>query len=131
MIPRRFLVIVATFFLSVLLYVDRVCISTAKEPVVAELNLSDRQWGIIMSAFAFGYALLQTPSGWLADRRGARHVLAVIVTLWSAFTGLTAAAWSFLSLAVIRFLFGAGEAAPFPPSPTSSMPGYRSANADW
>ena len=114
MIPRRSLVVLATFMLSVLLYVDRACISTAKESIVADLQLTDRQWGVVMSAFAFGYALLQTPTGALADRLGARSILATVVTLWSLFTGLTAAAWNFTSLVVIRFLFGAGEAGAFP-----------------
>jgi ACS family glucarate transporter-like MFS transporter len=36
------------------------------------------------------------------------------VTFWSVFTGLTAAAWNFGSLLVVRFLFGAGEAGAFP-----------------
>jgi ACS family glucarate transporter-like MFS transporter len=114
MIPRRSLVVLATFLLSVLLYVDRACISTAKEAIVADLGLTDRQWGVVMSAFAFGYALLQTPTGALADRLGARSILACVVTLWSIFTGLTAAAWNFMSLVVIRLLFGAGEAGAFP-----------------
>ena len=34
--------------------------------------------------------------------------------LWSTFTALTGAAWSAVSLLVIRFLFGAGEAGAFP-----------------
>jgi ACS family glucarate transporter-like MFS transporter len=112
--PRRALVVVATFLLAFLLYVDRVCISTAKAPMAAELGLTDGQFGWVLSAFAFGYALLQTPAGIAADRLGARRVLAAIVTLWSAFTGLTALAWNFASLVVIRFAFGAGEAGAFP-----------------
>jgi MFS transporter, ACS family, glucarate transporter len=113
-LPRRALVVAATFLLAFLLYVDRVCISTAKAPIVAELGLTDAQFGWILSAFAFGYALLQTPSGILADRLGARAILAAIVTVWSVFTGLTALAWNFTSLLVIRFCFGAGEAGAFP-----------------
>jgi ACS family glucarate transporter-like MFS transporter len=113
-VPRRAWVVVATFLLAFLLYVDRVCISTAKAPIVAELGLSDAQFGWVLSAFAFGYALLQTPAGALADRHGARRMLAAVVTLWSVFTGLTAAAWSFTSMLVLRFLFGAGEAGAFP-----------------
>jgi ACS family glucarate transporter-like MFS transporter len=112
--PRRALVVVATFLLAFLLYVDRVCISTAKVPIVAELGLSDAEFGWILSAFAFGYALLQAPAGALADRHGARRVLAAVVTFWSIFTGLTAVAWSFTSMLVVRFLFGAGEAGAFP-----------------
>jgi ACS family glucarate transporter-like MFS transporter len=113
-IPRRFLLITGTFLLSVLLYVDRACISTAKEAITGDLSLSKEQWSWVLAAFAFGYALFQTPAGVLADRLGGRAVLAAIVTAWSVFTGLTAAAWNFVSLLVIRFLFGAGEAGAFP-----------------
>jgi ACS family glucarate transporter-like MFS transporter len=112
--PRRHLVVIATFLLSFLLYVDRVCISTAKGPIVAELGLSDAQFGWILSSFAFGYALFQTPSGALADRHGARRILAAVVTFWSIFTGATAYAWNFVSMMIVRFLFGAGEAGAFP-----------------
>ncbi len=114
MIPRRALVVTATFLLAFLLYVDRVCISTAKVPIVADLGLTDAQFGWILSAFAFGYALLQAPAGMLADRYGARIILTGVVGFWSLFTGLTAATWSFSSMMVVRFLFGAGEAGAFP-----------------
>ncbi len=113
-VPQRAILVLATFSLTLLLYVDRACISTAKEPIVAELQLSDRQWGAIMSSFAFGYALLQAPTGMLADSIGGRRLLTIVVLFWSAFTGLTAAAWNFSSLLAIRFLFGAGEAGAFP-----------------
>jgi ACS family glucarate transporter-like MFS transporter len=114
MIARRHLLIVCTFLLSVLLYVDRTCISTAKDAVCADLGLSKEQWSWVLASFAFGYALFQTPGGAMADRLGGRFVLTAVVTAWSAFTGLTAAAWNFVSLLVIRFLFGAGEAGAFP-----------------
>lgn len=110
----RWLIVLATFLLSVLLYVDRICISAAKDAVSADIGLSEQQMGWVFSAFALGYALLQAPSGWLADRLGPRPVLALIVALWSIFTGLTAAASSFTSMLVVRFLFGAGEAGAFP-----------------
>jgi MFS transporter, ACS family, glucarate transporter len=114
MIARRHLLIVSTFLLSVLLYVDRTCISLAKEDVTRELGLNNEQWAWVLAAFAFGYALFQTPGGAMADKLGGRLVLSAVVTAWSVFTGLTAAAWNFVSLLVIRFLFGAGEAGAFP-----------------
>jgi ACS family glucarate transporter-like MFS transporter len=114
MIPKRYLFVAATFLLSFLLYVDRVCISTAQAPITADLKLSDEQFGWILSGFAFGYALFQSPAGTWADRRGARRLLTGVVVVWSVFTGLTAVAWNFVSLLVIRFLFGAGEAGAFP-----------------
>jgi len=114
LIPKRFLLVLGTFLLSVLLYVDRVCISTAKEPISRDLNLSEVEFGLAMSIFALGYALFQTPGGWLADRLGPRRVLTAVVVFWSIFTGLTAAAYRLSVLLVTRFLFGAGEAGAFP-----------------
>jgi MFS transporter, ACS family, glucarate transporter len=114
MIPKRFLLVVSTFMLSVLLYVDRTCISTAKDAITQELHLSNEQWSWVLASFAFGYALFQTPGGALADRLGGRLVLTTVVTAWSIFTGLTAMAWNLVSLLVVRFLFGAGEAGAFP-----------------
>ncbi|MCX6854760.1 MAG: MFS transporter, partial [Verrucomicrobia bacterium] len=114
MIARRHILVSTTFLLSVLLYVDRTCISTAKDAVCADLALSKEQWSWVLASFAFGYALFQTPGGALADRLGGRLVLTTVVTAWSVFTGLTALAWNFASLLVVRFLFGAGEAGAFP-----------------
>jgi MFS family permease len=70
--------------------------------------------GAVFTAFVWGYALLNIPAGALGDRYGPRRVLTGIVLLWSLFTAATAAAWSLLSLLVIRFLFGAAEAGASP-----------------
>jgi MFS transporter, ACS family, glucarate transporter len=112
--PVRFWLVVAAFSMSTLLYVDRIAISTAKGPVTGEMGLTDTQFGWVLSAFALGYALFQTPAGALADRFGPRLVLAAIVAIWSFFTALTGLAWSFASLLLFRFLFGAGEAGAYP-----------------
>jgi MFS transporter, ACS family, glucarate transporter len=114
MIATRHVLVAVTFTLSMLLYIDRVAISTAKAPLAGDLNLSDTQFGWVLSAFALGYALFQTPSGALADRYGPRRVLAAIVSIWSLFTALTGLAWNYVSLLVFRFLFGAGEAGAYP-----------------
>jgi ACS family glucarate transporter-like MFS transporter len=114
MIPTRYLLVSGTFLLAVLLYVDRICISTAQGPITTDLKLSDTEFGWALSAFALGYALCQTPTGMLADRFGPRLVLAAVVTLWSLFTGLTGVVTGLAGLLVVRFLFGAGEAGAFP-----------------
>ena len=112
--PKRFLLVLATFLLSVLLYIDRVCISVAKDDISADLGFTDAQMGWVFSAFALGYALCQTPSGILADRFGPRRILTGVVVFWSIFTGLTGVAYNYVSMLVVRFLFGAGEAGAFP-----------------
>lgn len=113
-IPKRALFVAFTFTLSLIMYVDRVCISAAKGQISSALSLSDTEMGWVLSIFALGYALAQTPGGMLADKYGARLVLSSIVTIWSGFTALTSFAFNFSSLLVIRFLFGAGEAGAYP-----------------
>ena len=112
--PKRYFMVLGTFLLALLLYIDRICISVAKEPISTALDLSDKQMGWVLAAFSLGYAFFQTPSGILADRFGPRKILASIVTIWSGFTAITGLAWNFISLLTVRFLFGAGEAGAFP-----------------
>lgn len=113
-IKGRYWVAAGMFLLSLLLYIDRVCISVAKDPIASDLGLSDKAMGWVLSSFALGYALMQVPSGAAADRFGPRKILAGIVGFWSLLTALTGAAWNFISLLSIRFLFGMGEAGAFP-----------------
>ncbi|GHC62403.1 MFS transporter [Roseibacillus persicicus] len=110
----RHLLVCLTFVLSLLLYIDRACISVAKDNIVGEFNLSDKQFGWILSIFTLGYALAQTPSGAMADKYGPRRVLTIIVALWSALTAITGAAFNYVFLLVTRFVFGAAEAGAFP-----------------
>ncbi|SOE23082.1 MFS transporter, ACS family, glucarate transporter [Spirosomataceae bacterium TFI 002] len=111
---KRHLLVVTTFSLTLLLYIDRVCISAAKGPISDALGLDDKQFGWVLSAFALGYALFQAPSGKLVDKYGPRIVITSIVTIWSVLTAVTGAAFSFVSLLTTRFLFGVGEAGAFP-----------------
>src|ERR1700738_1055297 len=114
---NRVLTVLAT--LSVLTYLDRVCISVAGPRIQSELDLSPQDWGLVTGAFAIAYALFEIPSGYLGDRFGARAMLARIVLWWSAFTTLTGFASNLWSLVVVRFMFGAGEAGAYPTASTS------------
>ncbi len=95
-------------------YLDRICISTAAPAIKSDLGLSDLQMGSVFSAFTLAYALFEVPSGWLADRFGARVTLTRIVLWWSAMTAATGAATGFASLVALRWLFGMGEAGVLP-----------------
>jgi len=117
----RWFLVFGLFILSAVAYLDRVNISIAGSSIAAEYHLSNVQLGWIFSAFLVGYALFQTPGGWLADRLGPRRVLTAGVLWWGIFTALTAVvstkiAFAVLLFAAVRFLLGAGEAIIYPAS---------------
>lgn len=103
-------VILALLFLGWSLgNLDRYIMNYAVVSITGDLQLDASSTGIILSAFFLGYAIMQIPGGWLADKFGAKRVLLMAVIMWSIFTGLTAIAWSLTAMIVIRFLFGIGE----------------------
>ncbi|WP_336635209.1 MFS transporter [Lysinibacillus fusiformis] len=103
-------VILALLFLGWSLgNLDRYIMNYAVVSITGDLQLDASSTGIILSAFFLGYAIMQIPGGWLADKFGAKRILLMAVIMWSIFTGLTAIAWSLTAMIVIRFLFGIGE----------------------
>lgn len=111
---KRYGFFAGSFFITLLLYIDRVCISSAKDSISSDLNITDTQMGWVLGAFALGYALFQVPGGAMGDKYGVRKVMTSIMVIWSIFTALTGVAWSYMSMLFFRFVFGAGEAGAFP-----------------
>jgi MFS family permease len=109
--PRLILLLALALFIS---YVDRGNIATAAPLIEQQLHLSASQLGILLSAFFITYVLIMIPAGWLAERYGARRVLAVGIAIWSAATLLTGFVSSFPILIVLRLMLGVGESATFP-----------------
>jgi MFS family permease len=110
----RYWVVAFALALAMIMYIQRVAISAAIVPIAADLHLDQKEKGYVLGAFGLSYALFEIPMGLMGDKLGVRWVLTQVVLLWSVFTALTGAAWNWISLWIIRFLFGAGEAGCFP-----------------
>ena len=110
----RYRVVALAIGLAILSYIQRVAISQAAGPISRDLHFNKAAMGLVFGAFGLSYALFELPMGLLGDRIGVRRVLLQIVLAWSLFTALTGAAWNLVSMYVIRFAFGAGEAGCFP-----------------
>ena len=102
--------------LSMITYIDRVCIGFAGPRMQDDLGLTPEQYGLVLSAFALAYMIFEIPSGAWGDQAGPRKLLTRIVVWWSVFTSLTGAAKNYVMLLAVRFLFGAGEAGAYPNS---------------
>jgi MFS family permease len=107
-------------------YVDRVNVATAAGDIRRELNLSNKQLGLVFSAFAYPYLLFQIFGGWVGDRFGPRFTLFTCGVIWAVATILTGLATSLTTLFMIRVLLGVGEGATFPVA-TRAMQAWTSA----
>lgn len=106
---KKWLMLLLIWLMMFVAYLDRINISVAGPTIQKALHISPVEFGTVLSAFTFGYAILQIPGGILADKFGAKKLLVFALIFWSIFTGLTGAAMSVGFLIVIRVLFGVGE----------------------
>lgn len=104
-------------------YVQRSGIAVAAGAIQGDLGLDKVRFGTVLSAWSLGYALMQIPSGWLADRWGSRKALTLYAVLWSAVTGLVGLATNFYSLVALWTLMGVAQAGIFPCS-TKAISGW-------
>ncbi|KQP41656.1 MFS transporter [Methylobacterium sp. Leaf106] len=95
-------------------YLDRVNIATAGGEIMKDLGLSNTQFGLILSAFAYPYAIFQVIGGSVGDKFGARRTLLVCGLIWASATILTGFVGGLISLFLARVLLGFGEGATFP-----------------
>ena len=97
-------------------YIQRAALSVPAAEIAGDLRFADlaRDMGWIQSVWYLSYGLMQIPSGWIADRLGSRHALAIFSIVWSLATLLSAFATDFVSLLLTWALMGASQAGAFP-----------------
>ncbi len=101
-----------TFVMSL----DRTALVIAAPTIQSEYGLSLVQMSYLLTSFSWTYALLQVPSGWLAQRFGPRRMLYWANLLWSVLTAATPLASGFGTFVGVRLLLGAGQSADWPSS---------------
>jgi MFS family permease len=101
----------------VLNYLDRFMLGVLAQPIKADLNLSDTQFGAIGGvAFALLYSVLGIPFAYLADKTSRSGVITAALALWSGFTALCGVATGYWQLFLFRRGVGIGEAGGVAPS---------------
>jgi MFS family permease len=102
------------FVVALLNYLDRLAITTLREPIVADIPMSDSRFGLLTSVFLWSYAAVSPLGGILADRLGRRTIIIASLLFWSTATGLTGFAHSFPQILLARLLMGVSEACYIP-----------------
>jgi MFS family permease len=90
---------------------DRQLVAILVEPIRKEFVLQDWHMGLLSGfAFAIFYTVLGVPLARLADRNNRVTIIGVSLLVWSAFTGLTGLARTFVHLLIARVGVAVGEA---------------------
>ncbi len=124
----RWRILSVLVLISLASYLLRGNLSIAAPSMMADLQLSEIQWGWVMSAFPLTYAIFQFPGGVWGGRIGARAALAVIPVAWAVLTiattlvpgrDIASTATIIGSLILVQALVGAAHAPVFPVMATS------------
>ncbi|KGB58664.1 MFS transporter [Sphingopyxis sp. SE2] len=114
---RRNVALAMLFVVGTINFVDRQLLSVLVEPIRAEMNFSDTQFGLLTGfAFALFYAAAGVPVAMIADRWNRVKLIGIACVVWSGFTAACGMVSNFWQLALMRFGVGAGEAGGTAPS---------------
>jgi MFS family permease len=100
----------------IIAYLDRINLSSALPEMRKSFPLSPEASGILLSAFFWSYAALQTPAGWIIDRFGVKWPYAIAFFIWSLVSAGTAMVGTLGGLIGVRILLGIGESVVTPAS---------------
>ncbi len=106
------LMVVLLLPVALLNYLDRQLVATMQKSIMGSVDdlKTQAQWGHLLAWFKWTYALASPFAGYVADRFGRRHVIALSLFVWSADTWATAHATSYDQLLASRAIMGLSEA---------------------
>ena len=110
----RWVIIALVFFATLINYIDRLTISVLGPVIVADLGLTNTEYGGIATWFLVAYTLSQGLSGKLYDRVGIKRGFTISIIVWSVAAMGHAFAGGLRSLSAMRFILGLGEAGNWP-----------------
>jgi len=114
--PRAILALLTA--LNLLNYVDRFVVTAVGPRIQEHLGLSDKELGLLTSAFMIGYFVTSPAFGWLGDRFPRKTLICIGVLIWSAATAASGIAMTLATMLAARVVVGVGEASYATLSPT-------------
>jgi MFS family permease len=110
----RYRVLAFLCLIAAVSYVQRAGLNSAAGPIQRDHDIDTERFGALGSAWLVGYALMQVPAGWLADRWGSKRALVVLAVAWSVLTGTIGLCPTFPLLLAQWFVTGMALAGVFP-----------------
>lgn len=110
----RYRIIALSMCMSLILYLDRFALNPITATLLRDLGINKEEFGRGNLIFFWAYALFQVPAGALADRYGARRMLALYVVAWSLATAALGFVPGLIGLLGLRAVMGAAQAGAYP-----------------
>ncbi len=110
----RWRILALLFFATTINYIDRQVIGILKPFISEDLGWSEADYGNIIAAFQWAYAIGLVLTGRFLDKLGTRVGYLWAIIVWSIAGMAHAAARGVVSFAAARFALGLGESANFP-----------------
>src|ERR1700747_1664464 len=113
--PREAWLIRALFFLFMLINcADRAVIGLAAVPIMRELQLSPRQFGLLGSSFFLLFSVSAIVTGFIVNRAQTRWALLTMGLVWALTQFPMLGTVGFATLVACRIALGAGEGPAYP-----------------
>ena len=110
----RWFILGLLFVATTILYIDRSALGILAPDLQKSIGWSEKQYGLINSAFMVSYALCFLLMGIIIDKIGTRKGYVISIGIWSLAAVGHAFARSWVGFAIARFSLAAGQSGNFP-----------------
>ncbi|HTN38336.1 MAG TPA: MFS transporter [Arachidicoccus sp.] len=107
-------VVALLWVVAFLNYLDRILITSMRDPIVHDFSITDGQFGLLTAVFLWSYGMLSPFGGYFADKYSRKKVIIFSVLVWSLMTLWTGYAGSYEEMLISRVLMGVSEACYIP-----------------
>lgn len=112
--PWKWGVVWLLFLATVINYMDRMTYNSTSKYLIQEFGMSERDYALVETAFAFSFGPMQLVAGFLVDRYSLKWLYAASLLVWSAAGFATGLVDTFAMLIVCRVILGVGESFNWP-----------------
>jgi MFS family permease len=107
-------IVILLFFFMFINFADKAIIGLAGVPIMKELNLTPKEFGLVNSSFFFLFSISAVATGFIVNHIQARWALLAMALIWSLAQFPMAGTVGFGTLIACRVALGAGEGPAYP-----------------
>jgi predicted MFS family arabinose efflux permease len=109
-VPKGAWKITFLLFLYMLVnFADKIVVGLAGDPIMRDLNLTPKEFGLLGSSFFFLFSIAAIIVGFIVNKVETRWVLLVLAVIWAVVQFPMLWEVSFTTLLICRIILGAGE----------------------